>query len=308
LAPRRRAVHGPVALTRSDAALPNAGLADGATVTGARQSAGPAGARGRLELQFAASHDGTWLRHQSSRAPLRCLRAFALPGGERLAQLLHVGPGIMAGDELELDVRVEPGAHALLVAQSAAKLHAMDGDAQASQRVSIHVAAGGSLEYHPGLTIPFSGSAFRQRIEVELEGDARFVYVERWAAGRIARAERHGYRRIASQLLVRRDGRPHYADALVLEPAHAAGPAIFDAHDYLAQGVCIGGGAAPPQPDASLEDDGAAVSVFPVGADGVALRALAHDGVSLQRALQRHWHAWRSASARPLVALDRFGS
>jgi len=240
-----------------------------------------------------------------ARAPLRCLRAFPLAGGERLAQLLHVGPGVMAGDRLELVVDVAAGARALLVAQSAAKLHAMPEGTDAHQTVVARVGAGASLEYHPGLTIPFAGAAFSQRIEVDLEPGARFVMLERWSAGRIARGERHAYRRVASGLRVRRSGRLVYADALVLDPEEASGPAVFDDHAYLASAVRIGGREAPePILDAANGVDAARYR----SGDVSVLRALANDGVALSATLQRTWLTWRVADGLAPVRLERFGS
>lgn len=268
----------------------------------ARDDASPTGL---LHLGFEAGADGTRLAHQVGRAPLRCVRAFGLPSGERVAQLLHVGPGVMAGDRLDLRVDVASGARALLVAQSAAKLHAMRGDAEAHQRVTLHVGPGASLEYHPGLTIPFAGTAYRQRIEVDLAEGARFVMVERWSAGRVARGERHAYRRVESHVRVRRGGQLVYADALVLDPADADGPAVFDARAYLACAVRVGGSAETVGRVAAEPH----VDTAHYGSDAVdVVRASADDGVALQRALTRAWCAWRAADALPSIALERYGS
>lgn len=260
---------------------------------------------GLLHLGFEPGADGTRLAHQVGRAPLRCLRAFALPSGERVAQLLHVGPGVMAGDRLDLRVDVAAGARALLVAQSAAKLHAMRGEAEARQRVALRVGPGASLEYHPGLTIPFAGTAFRQRIEVDLDEGARFVMVERWSAGRVARGERHAYRRVENHVRVRRCGRLVYADALVLDPDDADGPAVFDARAYLASAVRVGGAEEPDGPFAAEPH----VDTAHYRSDAAhVVRAVADDGVALQRALMRSWHVWRAADALPAIALERYGS
>lgn len=236
---------------------------------------------------------------------MRCVRAFALPSGERVAQLLHVGPGVMAGDRLGLEVDVAAGARVLLVAQSAAKLHAMDAGRDARQTVRFRVGAGASLEYHPGLTIPFAGAAYGQRVEVDLEDGARFVMLERWSAGRVARGERHAYRRVESQLRVRRCGRLVYADALVLDPDDAAGPTVFDASAYLASAVRVGGTAAPAA--APPPDDGVDLAHY-TSADVDVLRTLADDGVALQGALQRAWRSWRRADGLACVPLERYGS
>jgi urease accessory protein len=247
---------------------------------------------------------------QASRAPLRCVRAFPLASGERVLQLLHVGPGVMAGDRLELDVDVGPGAQAVVVAQAATKLHAMDGDGHATFDVRLRVAEGGSLEVHPGLTIPFARSAFRQTVHVDLAPGARFAWVERWAAGRLARGERHAYRHASSRLRVRVDGVPAYADALVLEPARAAGVGVFEGRGYVASALFVDG--QEDEAAAALVDlappPGVAAAAYTVGPGRVALRASADDGVALRAFLTEVVDRWRAAGGRPALALDRYGS
>jgi urease accessory protein len=237
---------------------------------------------------------------------MRCVRPFALESGERLLQLLHVGPGLMGGDRLELDVEVFPGAQAVLVAQAATKVHAMDVGAQAELRVRLRVAAGGSLEFHPGLTIPYAGSALRQRVEVDLEAGARFALVERWSAGRVARGERHLYRHVSSRVRVRSGGVPIYADALELEAGTGDAVGVFEGHDYLAGALFIGGGAPPlgrpPAPAGPL------VTTLQFGPERYVARALARDGFALGRALGEVVSAWRRADGRPPIPFERFGS
>ena len=233
------------------------------------------------------------------------MRAFPLPSGERLAQLLYVGPGVMAGDDLALEVEVGPGAAALLVAQSATKIHAMRAPGAAHQAIRFRVAAGASLEYHPGLSIPFAHSDFSQRIEVDLAAGARFVMLERWAAGRVARGERHAYRRVASSLRVRSAGELVYADALALEPHLAAGPSVFDGRAYLASALRVGGADLSEPPNAA--EAGVELGSYRSGRAWI-VRALADDGAALQRSLVHLWRSWRHADDLPAVALERFGS
>jgi len=246
------------------------------------------------------------LARQASRAPLRCIRPFALDGGEVVLQLLHVGPGVMAGDRLELDIDVAAGAHAVVVAQSATKLHAMEPPGSAEQRVRLRVADGGRLEVHPGLTIPFAGSAFRQSIEVDLEAGAEFAWFERWSCGRVARGERHAYRGASSRLRVRVDGVPVHADALELDPTTAAGPGLFEGRAYVASGVFVGGG--DPRLASFTDRGGVTMAAYPLGPDRWAARALADDGVALRAAVLGWSTAWRAAAGRPALDLDRYGS
>ena len=246
------------------------------------------------------------LAEQASRAPLRCVRPFALASGEAVLQVLHVGPGVMAGDRLELDVDIGADAHVVVVAQAATKLHAMEPPGSAEQRVRLRVAAGGRLEVHPGLTIPFAGSAFRQSVEVDLEPGAAFAWFERWSAGRVARGERHAYRHASSRLRVCVGGVPVHADALELDPSTAAGPGLFEGHAYVASGVIVGGG--DPGLTSFSDRDGVTAAAYPVGPGRWAARALADDGVALRNAVLGWSTAWRAAGGEPALDLDRYGS
>jgi urease accessory protein len=262
-------------------------------------------ARGSLRLGFEAEKGATHVSEQAMRAPLRCVRAFALATGECVLQLLHVGPGVMAGDHLELDVRVGAGARVVLIAQSAAKLHAMDDAGHAEAHVRLRVAAGGRLEYHPGLTIPYARSSFTQRLDVDLEQGARFLHLERWSAGRIARGERHAYRRVSSRVRVSVDGVSVYRDALELEGARGDAIGVFEGHAYLASGVHVG---EPHHATPVGAAERAMEGVYAFGPGRSALRALAHDGVDLARSVARQANAWRRRDALPPIDFGRYGS
>jgi urease accessory protein len=259
-----------------------------------------------MRLAFEHGERGTFLARQASAAPMRCVRPFALDSGERVLQLLHVGPGLMGGDRLELDVEVFPGAQAILVAQAATKVHAMDDGSRAELRVRLRVAAGASLEFHPGLTIPYAGSALRQRVEVDLEAGARFALVERWSAGRIARGERHAYRHVSSRVHVRSGGAPIYADALELEAGMGDAVGVFEGHDYLAGALFVGG--QPPPLGRANAPTSPPLTTVAFGPEQYVVRALAHDGVALGRALGEAVSAWRRTHGRPPIPFERFGS
>ena len=68
-----------------------------------------------------------------------------------------------------IDVTVEAGARAVLVAQSATRLLGMEHGQPASQTVRLRVQAGGQLDSYPGLMIPFPDSSINQRVEIDLE-------------------------------------------------------------------------------------------------------------------------------------------
>jgi urease accessory protein len=238
---------------------------------------------GRLELVFARRGADTTLAHAHARAPLKIVRPFPLDGGRQLVQIITLGPGICAGDAYTIDVTVEAGASAVVITQSASRVHQMPDGERGTQRVRLRVAADGHLEYYPGLTIPFPGSELAQTIDVSLETGARFGLLECWAMGRIGRGEYLEFRSLSSRTEVTVDRVPAYADTLSLDTraADLAGHGLLERHRYLASGYWYGAGVA-----ASRGNGSGVLSALGESSPGhTYFRALAMDGPSLGHAL-----------------------
>lgn len=242
---------------------------------------------GRLELVFAPRGTRTALVHANARAPLKIVRPFPLDGGRQLVQILTLGPGICAGDSYAIDVTVEAGARAVVITQSASRLHRMAEGSRARQTVTLTVQPGGHLEYYPGLTIPFPGSEFSQEVHAAVGDRARFGLLECWAMGRIGRGEYLRFRRLSARTSVCVDGRPAYADALHLSPGEIDldGWGLLERHRYVVSGYWCGDGIAVAPARSSTAG---VLSAFGEMAPGQAyLRALAADGPALEHELRQ---------------------
>ncbi|MEP6918371.1 MAG: urease accessory protein UreD [Acidobacteriota bacterium] len=263
---------------------------------------------GSLELVFAPGPRGTVLAHAHVTAPLKIVRPFALDGGRALVQMLTLGPGLCAGDRYTIDVTVQPGASAVVIAQSATRVLGMPDSADARQSVRLTVSAGGQLEYYPGLTIPFAGSSFLQRVEAHVHPGARLGILESWSTGRISRGEHLRFRRISSRTTVSVNGSPAYADALELEPARAdvAGTGILEGYRYVASGVWYGATLDPSEPESA--SDGVLTAIGHSTPDQVYLRALAMDGYALGVALQAAVRRVNTGWGLEPIPLRRFTS
>ena len=104
-----------------------------------------------LHLGFARDAARTALVERRHLGPLRVQRPF-YPEGEGVCHvyLLHPPGGLVAGDDLQVSARVEPGAHALLTTPAAAKLYrsrAASGPARQVQRFEVQ--GDGILEWLP---------------------------------------------------------------------------------------------------------------------------------------------------------------
>jgi urease accessory protein len=129
------------------------------------------GWRARLDLDFAARARGTHLVGRRHEGPLVVQRAFH-PEGPEVAHvyILHPPGGVVGGDELELQARVQARAHALLTTPGATKLYRSAGPV-ASLRHRLIVAPGAIVEWFPQETIVFSGAHAELLLDVELAVD-----------------------------------------------------------------------------------------------------------------------------------------
>lgn len=262
----------------------------------------------RLDLTFRQRAGLTYLAEQFAGSPLKVLRPFEVGGGRVLLQLLNVGPGVMQGDRYDLSISAKTGAKVVLVNQSATKLHTMP-NGSACQNVTVHVARGATLEYYPGLVIPYRDADFTQHTEVHLEEGAHFGTLERYAVGRTAHREAFSFRRVSSRLHIYRGEALVYADGLELTPQTAPRLGVSDGHAYLAAGVWLWG--VPDEGDEarevmrpSLRDPSLVQGAF---AEGQYLRALGMDGVAHAQRCADALRGWRTAAGLPPLDFSRFG-
>jgi urease accessory protein len=155
----------------------------------------------------------------------------ALAAGEPpIAVLVTTSGGLVAGDRLDIAVRIEDGARAHLTASAAEKIYrSLGATTQVSQRLSL--GAGAALEFLPPETILFDGARLRRKTVVELAEDAGFLGGGIVVFGRRARGERFSKGLLHEVWEVRRNGRLVWGDALHLDGDIAgtiADPACFD--------------------------------------------------------------------------------
>lgn len=246
-----------------------------------------AGLRSRTRLVFALRAGRTVLAVRDLGAPLKAIRPFPLADGRALLQLISAAPGLFGGDDYELDIEVEPGARALVVAASAAKLHSMVPGARARQTVRLRVAEGASLEYHPGRNIPFPQADYEQVLQASVDPRGRLALVESWAMGRLHRGERFLFRRLSARTAIDRAGQPLYRDALELAPSAGRLPeqGLLEGAHYCVAGVWCGPAGEPsPEPSIPFCEEDAVLGPFAPGC--WYLRGLFRDGLAADDAVR----------------------
>ncbi|MFT3830379.1 MAG: urease accessory protein UreD [Opitutaceae bacterium] len=151
--------------------------------------------RGHLHLAAAPRADGaTQLARQSFRAPFHLSKPY-WDGHVLHAQLVNSTAGILAGDELELDIVAESGASLAVSTPAAARAFMMRrGAARCRQR--FVVGGGAWLEYLPEPLFPHRETDYAQYTRLELAGGASTFFTDQLAPGRVGRGECWAWRRL----------------------------------------------------------------------------------------------------------------
>lgn len=112
------------------------------------------GWKARLQLGFHRRGDQTCSTY-THEGPLRVLQAL-YPEGPGVCHhvLVHPPGGLVGGDQIEIGLQVDAGAHAFVTTPGATRFYRSTG-ATATQRVKIALAAGASLEWLPLETIAY---------------------------------------------------------------------------------------------------------------------------------------------------------
>ena len=250
--------------------------------------------RGKLALTLAPRHGRTILVRRRHRGPFLVQSPFHPEGPVCHLVLLHPPGGVVCGDALALDARVETGGHALLTTPAATKLYRSAGP-QSRIDQTLRVADGAVLEWLPQETIAFAGTSSRLDTRVLLCGSARFVGWEVTCLGRPACGERFASGALNQSFELWRDGEPLLLD----RAAWVGGAPALDAPWGL-DGVCVTG----TMLVASVEEDAAAIARAAAGSvEGVRAAVSVVDGVLVGRCLGRSAEHARRAFVRVWEAL-----
>ena len=160
-----------------------------------------------LTLGYQLRGEKTRLVDSKREGPLAVQRAFYPEGEVCHTYLLHPPGGVVAGDDLNIDLTVSKDAKVLLTTPGATKFYRSIGPvADVFQR--LDVACEGSLEWMPLENIFFPGTQSHIVTEVHLESGAHFIGWEINCFGRPSNEERFDTGRISSEMRIYRDGEP----------------------------------------------------------------------------------------------------
>ena len=136
------------------------------------------GWRGHLTLNYRRTGTGSTARtvgQDRHQGPLRVLQPL-YPEGPGICHhvLVHPPGGVVAGDELHIDARLEPGAHALITTPGATRFYRSDGPTSV-QQAHLQLADGARLEWLPMEAIAHSGCRAENSVRAELAPGAEMI-------------------------------------------------------------------------------------------------------------------------------------
>ncbi len=249
------------------------------------------------------------MRVYEQRPPLKVIRAFPLPQRGALVHLHNISGGVLGGDQLHLDVTVEPQAYVQLTTTSATRIYRTAAQAATSrQTTEIRVQENALLEYLPDPLIPFAGARYQQQTQLTLAPGAGLFWWETIAPGRSARGELFDYDLLDIGLSITDMERPLALERNRLEP-HRRTPAslarLGPYHYFTSFYICKVG--LDPACWQQLERELSGIAqqrsqpgetvwgVSTLVAHGLLVRALSLRGSELSAGLLAFWRAARRA-------------
>ncbi len=157
---------------------------------------------GDLELAYAERDGRTVFTHSYCTTPWHLFPPIYLDEtGAAYTLLVNPSAGLVGGDRLSVDLRLDERAHVLISTPSANRVYRSSGDISV-QAIDVKVGAGAVLEWVPEHTIPFAGSRYRQTLHVTLAPGATVLLWDALASGRIAREERWAFASLENEIRI----------------------------------------------------------------------------------------------------------
>ena len=253
---------------------------------------------GSLRLVCSAHPErGTYLSQQSFSAPIHLSKSY-WNGDTLLVNVVNQTAGIFGGDFISTRVIVEPGARVLLSSPSAARFHPSHGR-EARLEQTFEIAAGGSLNVFPELSIPQRDSRSFQKTSIRIAPGGELLYLETLAPGRVASGESFAFQRYSWWTDVTVGGRLIHRERASISPHDASVAALrahFPASYYggilLVSPLCENWTTDFPHAIAKLSEGlSAKIATSKLSAHGWSIRVLAADSLALRESIRRIYNS-----------------
>jgi urease accessory protein len=164
-----------------------------------------------LKLHYRATEEKTRMIPLRRYGPLSVQRPFYPEQSLCHTYLLHPPGGVVGGDRIDLDIRVEEHAQTLLTTPGATKFYQSSGQTAEIQQ-TLATEAASTLEFLPQENIYFPGAKVRFNTRVDMNADSRVLMWEKHCLGRPVNHEDfdQGYLRLAFEFYL--DGQLEFVE------------------------------------------------------------------------------------------------
>jgi len=170
----------------------------------------------RLELGYKKTQHKTILSHRLHKGPLVVQKSFYPEKNVCHSYLIHPPGGIVGGDILELEAKLNADSHALITTPAANKFYRSNQDLAKLTNV-IRIKENAILEWLPQETIFYNDCAAKIQTEFDLDDGAHLTCWEINCYGRPAGNEFFKKGVVMQKIIVRRNGIPFYIDRNVID-------------------------------------------------------------------------------------------
>ena len=243
---------------------------------------------GGARLVYASDITGdTYLAKQWVRPPLHLSKAY-MEHGWAISQLMSPTAGLLDGDIIEIDTKVEAGAKAGLISPAACRAHTMtNGYATIDQNYSVGENA--ILDLWPAPVILQKDASLKQFTKVDLTTSSTLLLCEIISPGRVTFGEAFTFKSWKSKLRIRRD------DCLLAFENFTVNPAQGGALDWRQKSPTATYASlyfvSPDYDDLlvekihRIEEDGVYIGASALRENGLGIKILANDGIALRKAI-----------------------
>jgi len=169
-------------------------------------------------------------------SPFKVAKPFYRGNGYTEIMVMCASPGILAGDKYDINLNLSDNTKTIISEQSYRKLY-NTGDGFSRQNTKIRAGENAALYYVPYPVIPFAGSRFHSRTDIDLCASSKLIFGEIFTCGRDGMGERFAFSEFSSRTAVSVDGKPVFLDnsRLLGGEANFSGLGFFEG--YSCQGV-----------------------------------------------------------------------
>ncbi len=131
----------------------------------------------------------------------------------------NYGGGMVAGDDVQIDINCLPATKLFLGTQSHTKIYKCEQKQICSQKITGSVHADAMVVFLPDPLLPFAKSRFRQNQEWQVDGSGNLLLLDWIYAGRLSRNEVFAYSELFSELKIWRGNRLLILEKLASKPS-----------------------------------------------------------------------------------------